>query len=81
MVIKGRDHVIDLARNTVIKNNYQKFKFEALRPFDSVTKVEFTNVSYSLLSKLDRGSWSDYWDWEKEMQCGSEMTIEDNPWA
>ena len=56
MVIKGRDHVIDLARNTVIKNNYQKFKFEALRPFDSVTKVEFTNVSYSLLSKLDRGS-------------------------
>ena len=45
MVIKGRDHVIDLARNTVLKNNYQKFKFEALRPFDSVTKVEFTNVS------------------------------------
>ena len=37
--------MIDLARNTVLKNNYQKFKFEALRPFDSVTKVEFTNVS------------------------------------
>ena len=45
MTIKGRDHVIDLVRNTVTKNNYQKFKFEALRPFESLTKVEFSNVS------------------------------------
>jgi len=42
--IKARDHTIDLLNNTVIKQNYQKFKFEALKPFETQTKVEFTEV-------------------------------------
>ena len=43
-MIKARDHTIDLANNTVVKQNYQKFKFEALKPFETQTKIEFTDV-------------------------------------
>ncbi len=44
--MRGRDHVVDLQKNTVIKQNYQKFKFEALKPIESQTKVEFTDNRY-----------------------------------
>lgn len=44
--VRGRDHVIDLIKNTVIKQNYQKFKFEALKPFETQTKVDFVENQY-----------------------------------
>ena len=44
--LSNRDYTLDLQKNNVIKTNYQKFKFEALKPFDAVTRVEFTNNSY-----------------------------------
>ena len=44
--VRGRDHVIDLIKNTVVKQNYQKFKFEALKPFDTQTKVDFVENQY-----------------------------------
>lgn len=51
-VYKTTSHMIDLTNNIVVKSNHQKFKFEALQPFETQTKVEFTNVSPLLFTNL-----------------------------
>ena len=50
--MRGRDYTIDLIRKTVVKTNYQKFKFEALKPFETQTRVEFTNNSYLIQVRI-----------------------------
>lgn len=47
-IVKTKSNtIIDMVNNTVVKTNYQKFKFEALNPFETETRVEFSNVSGS----------------------------------
>ena len=36
----------------MLKTNYQKFKFEALKPFETQTKVEFNNNSYLIQVRI-----------------------------
>ena len=48
--VRSREHIVDLKNRTVTKQFYQKFKFEALEPFQTKTNVEFVNVrKYFLL--------------------------------
>ena len=44
---RSRDHTVDLRSRKVVKQFYQKFKFEAMKPFEMTgsSKVEFVNVS------------------------------------
>ena len=47
--VRTREHTVDIRSRTVTKQFYQKFKFEAMRPFETNYKVEFVNVSAKLI--------------------------------
>ena len=47
---RSRDHQVDLRNKKVTKQFYQKFKFEAMKPFEMTqsSKVEFVNNCYMI---------------------------------
>ena len=47
---------MDLKARTVTKQFYQKFKFEASKPFETNYKVEFVNNSYLIQSVIQNCS-------------------------